>query len=230
MLTRNLFLSTLEPGDRAALSQHLRPVQWSVGQTLFEEGDRVDTVFFPSNAVVSLMTVLRDGRSVENANVGFETGVELLNAVTDSHTTSRVVVLIGGDAAAMPADRLRACLRERPSLAMHVMEQAQGSACRCGQTVACNAFHTASQRLARWLLTTADRVGEDRFPITQDFLAGVMGIQRTTVTSVALGLKDQGLVDYSRGRLTILDRRGLTAEACECYTPADAAGAAVTAA
>lgn len=230
MHTRNRFLSSLDTGDQAALIPHLRAVHVQTGQVLLQEGARVTTVFFPADSVVALMTVLADGRSVENATIGFETGVELLNAATGAETTSRVMVQLSGDGHLLPAEILRARMAESPTLARQVMTHAQGSACRCGQSVACNALHSATERLAKWLLTTADRVGSDRFPITQDFLAGIMGIQRTTVTAVASGLKAKALIDYTRGRMEILDRPGLIREACECYLPSTAAQAAATAA
>jgi CRP-like cAMP-binding protein len=230
MLTRNQFLSSLEAGDQAALIPHLRAVHLQAGEVLLQEGARVATVVFPAHAVVALMTVLSDGRSVENATIGFETGVELLNAAAGAETTSRVQVQIAGDGHVLPAEILRARMLESPTLVRQVITHAQGSACRCGQTVACNALHSATERLAKWLLTTADRVGAERFPITQDFLAGVMGVQRTTVTAVASALKAKGLIDYMRGRLEILDRPGLIGEACECYAPSTSARAAEAAA
>ncbi|MES2035752.1 MAG: Crp/Fnr family transcriptional regulator [Pseudomonadota bacterium] len=230
MNTRNQFLSALEAGDQAALIPHLRAIHVQAGQVLLQEGAPVATVFFPADAVVALMTVLSDGRSVESATIGFETGVELLNAAAGAETTSRVLVQLAGDGHLLPAEVLRARMAESPTLVRQVMTHAQGSACRCGQTVACNALHSATERLAKWLLTTADRVGSDRFPITQDFLAGVMGVQRTTVTAVASGLKAKGLINYMRGRLEILDRPGLIREACECYMPSATVQAATVAA
>lgn len=227
---RNRFLSTLDAEDREQLTPHMRRVALHLGQILFEEGAAVTIAYFPEDAVVSLMTVLIDGWTVESANSGFETGVELLNASTGSTTTSRVVVQMAGEAWALPSEALRARLLSSPKLVRHVMTHAQGSACRCGQAVACGALHGAQERLAKWLLITADRMGEDHYTITQEALAEIMGLQRTTVTAVAAHLKDMGLIDYRRGRLEIIDRDALTDAACECYASAGTRAQAANAA
>jgi len=217
MPRRNLFLNTLCEDDLICLRPHLHPVLLAAGDVLFETGDAVPTIYFPHDAVISLFTVFADGRSVENTTMGYETGVELLSAITGSQSTGRVVVQIGGQGVALPASILRSRMLESASLVLTIITDAKASARRCAEVLASNALGSVGERLARWLLVTADRTGHDSFRITQEGLADILAVQRTTVTAAASTLKGRGLIDYHRGQLTILDRDGLVSQAGHCY-------------
>ncbi|MBP7703670.1 MAG: Crp/Fnr family transcriptional regulator [Caulobacter sp.] len=226
MLTRNLFLADLAPGDLNVLTPNLRREVLEPGRVLFSEGQKPFTLYLPESVVVSVMTVMSDGRSVENANVGSEAALELLAVATDEVVSSRSVVQIGGEVTTMPAAALRARLADSPTLGQQILRHAKTAACRCGETLACNTLHPADARLSKWLLRTADRVGRNEFAITQEYLAGIMGLQRTTVTAVASRLKKDGLIGYTRGRMRVLQPEALRARACECYGDGPASGLA----
>jgi CRP-like cAMP-binding protein len=160
---------------------------------------------------------MRDGRYVETSTVGQESGVALLDAVTGEAVQSRVFAQIGGGAIRLDAVALRRRLAHSPVLLGLFMRHARANGLQSEQNVACNATHDIEQRLAKWLLMTADRVGSDRFMLTQDYMAVMTGSQRTTVSAAATRLKAARMVAYTRGQVTILDRAGLSARACECY-------------
>ncbi|MES2033097.1 MAG: Crp/Fnr family transcriptional regulator [Pseudomonadota bacterium] len=219
MPRRNLFLNTLDEDDLAYLRPHLRPVLLPAGDVLFEPGDVVPIVYFPHDAVISLFTVLADGRSAPSATIGYETGVELLSALTGSESTGRVVVQISGEGVALPASVLRDRMADSASLVTRILANANASACRCAEALASNTLGSVGERLARCLLVTADRTGAVSFRITQEGLADILAVQRTTVTAAASKLKGRGMIAYQRGQLTILDRDGLVALAGPHYHP-----------
>jgi len=192
-------------------------VSLSRGDSLFEPGDTASTVFFPSTAVVSVVTVMKDGRSVETGTVGYESVVALLDAVTEESVRSRIFAQVGGVGLRLPAAALRHRLRESPALLQLFLQHARANGLQAEQHVACNVLHQIDARLAKWLLMTADRVGGQSFMLTQDYMAVMTGSQRTTISAAAAALKAEGLIAYSRGNVTILDRRALTERACECY-------------
>ncbi|HEV7383381.1 MAG TPA: Crp/Fnr family transcriptional regulator, partial [Phenylobacterium sp.] len=184
---------------------------------LYEPGEAVDTLYFPSSACVSVVSVMRDGRIVETTTIGRESAPGLLDAVTDRPASSRIFVQVAGAALALPSAVYRKQLAESLGLVNLTLRHARGQAQQAELGVGCNLAHTADGRLARWLLMTQDRIGSDLLPLTQDYLAVMTGVQRTTVSLMAAALKKAKIIDYSRGLLTILDRPGLISQACECY-------------
>jgi CRP-like cAMP-binding protein len=213
----NFFLSALKSSDRDALSAHLFEVSLVAGEVLYEAGDHVDAVFFPGSACISRVTVLSDGKAVENSTVGRESVVSLIDAITGQPSRSRVFAQIGGSAIRLRAADFRAQLAASPELQKLTWMHARALGLQAEQGVACNAAHAANGRLARWLLMTQDRVGASVFPLTQDYMAVMTGVQRSTVSVMAATLKRAGVIDYSRGRLNILDRQALLQHSCECY-------------
>jgi CRP-like cAMP-binding protein len=213
----NFFLTALSADDLAALAPHLIEVGLSGGQVLFRPDQIVDTLYFPGSACVSIVTTMRDGKAVETATVGRESAVGLLDAATSSRSRSRVFVQVGGGAMRIAASKFRERLLESPSLARLTLMHARATAAQAEQGVACNIIHDVRGRLARWLLMTQDRVGADTFPLTQEYMAVMTGVQRSTVSVMAGHLKKAKVIDYSRGILTILDRPALIEHACECY-------------
>lgn len=213
---RNFLLSALGEADRLALMPDLVEVSLSPGQTLAEVGEMVETVYFPSSAVISVVTVMEDGRSVESQTIGRESGVGLINAAARTAAQSRSFAQIGGAALKLPAASLRRRLGVSSSLATQLMRHVHATLLQSQQFTACNVLHSADQRLARWLLMTADRTGSLSFPLTQEYMAIMTGVQRTTVSTLANGFRERGLIRYSRGHVEILDRENLEHASCEC--------------
>lgn len=213
---RNFLLSGLDDADRDALLPDLTEVSLAAGQVLYEVGDEARSVYFPSSAVASIVTVMSDGRSVESFTVGRESGVGLVSAAAEVAVQARVFAQIGGSALRLPATALRRRLADSPTLANHLLTHVHANLLQAQQFTACNVLHAAEQRLARWLLMTSDRTGSASFPLTQEYMSIMTGVQRTTVSALANGLKARGLIHYSRGHMQILDEAGLAKAACEC--------------
>jgi CRP-like cAMP-binding protein len=213
----NFFLSALKPNDLAALSCGLTEVVLAVGDVLFEAGEQPEAICFPGGACISLVTIMSDGRTIENATVGRESAVGLMEALTDRPSMSRSFAQIGGSAIRLSAAAFRARMLQSPALAHLALLHVRANAVQAEQGVACNAAHDVSGRLSRWLLMTQDRVGAKTFPLTQEYMAVMTGVQRSTVSLAASALKKHCLIDYSRGSVTIVDRAGLERQACECY-------------
>ncbi len=217
MIFRNYLLRALAADDLAALISVMRELTIPAGQVLYAAGSPVDAVYFPSNAVLSIVTDMRDGRSVETATVGFESAVGLLSALADQPAANAVFAQIGGAAIKIPAQDLRERAMASQPLLKLMLRFAQANASQAEQSVACNALHNVPARLARWLLMTDDRIGNDTVPLTQEYLSVMVGVQRTTVSAAAAELKAANLIRYVRGQIEIIDRPGLEQRACECY-------------
>ena len=198
------------------LAPLLSEVSLQRGEVVFPDGGPVSHVYFPSSAVLSVVTVMRDGRYVESNTIGREGGAGLLDAASDAHSYHRVFAQVPGSAIRLPAEAFRKRLSESPEFARLLFRHAFADAAQTQQFVACNVTHNAEQRLARWLLMTADRTGTRAFSLTQEYMAVMTGVQRTTVSAMASDFKDRGLIRYSRGHLEILDLAGLKMVACEC--------------
>jgi CRP-like cAMP-binding protein len=213
---RNFLLSAISKTDLDAIGPFLSEISLTKGQVLFEAGADIENVYFPSSAVLSVVAVMRDGRIAESNTIGREGCAGLLNAVGCTPATQRTFAQVPGAAFRLSAAILRQRLEESPKLVRLVFRHASAEAAQIQQFVACNVLHAAEQRLARWLLMTADRTGSDSFSLTQDYMAVMTGVQRTTVSAMASDFKSRGLIAYSRGNVMILDKPGLTAVACEC--------------
>lgn len=213
----NFFLAALSLRDRVALLPHLREVAIGRGEVLFNPHDTIDALCFPGSACVSVVNIMRDGRAIETATVGRESAVCLLDVMADQPVRARVFAQVGGSAMSLPAPIFRAGIAESGSLLKLALDHARANAVQAEQGVACNVMHDVRQRLARWLLMTHDRTGSDTFPLTQDYMAAMAGVQRTTVSAIAGVLKREGVIDYARGVITIRDRAKLLRAACECY-------------
>lgn len=214
---RNAVLSALTPSDAVALIPHLKEVAIGAGQMLCESGDLPAFVFFPSGAVISVVTLLSDGRSFETASIGFEGVTGLLPVLTGLPSASRSFAQIGGGAFQLSSATLRTLAADSPTLRKLLLRSVQITSSQAEQTVACNAYHHVSARLARWLLLTQDRVDSAVLLLTQEYLGVMVGALRSSVSLSASAFKQAGLIDYNRGRLEILDRAGLERRACECY-------------
>jgi CRP-like cAMP-binding protein len=215
--TRNYVLNAMRLEDLHALEPHLQDAPVVSGQILYEPGYPVDWVYFPSTAVLSVVTVMADGRTVESDTVGYESAVGVLCALGASASVSRTFTQIGGSTIRLSASRLRHRAEESASLRRLLIRYAQANLAQAHQSVACNALHDLTQRLCRWLLMSHDRTGGDEVRLTQQYLATMLGVQRTTVTEALRELASAGLIRQQRGAIHVLDRARMEAETCECY-------------
>lgn len=214
----NRLLAALTPRDFAVLEPHLDLVTLPRGKVLFEPGDEVTTTYFPCHrTMVSLLIVTRDGREVEAATIGREGAVG--GIVSEGHKPAfgRAVVQIGGEALAIATSHLEGAKGGSARFGDLFSRYADALLAQMMQSVACNALHRTEERCARWLLATHDRAGDKIIHLTQEALAEMLGVQRTTVTAVTGALQDRGLIRTHRGRVEVLDRKGLERAACECY-------------
>jgi CRP-like cAMP-binding protein len=214
---RNTLLSALGAADLAALFPVMKEGALASGQVLCEPGQAMDRVYFPSSAVISVVTVMQDGRDVETASIGHEGVAGLLSALTGISPATRMYVQMPGSAISLPAAALRDRVGESPALMKLSLRCAQATNMQTEQSVACNALHHLSARLARWLLICQDRVDSPIMILTQDYMGVMAGALRSSISIAASEFKRAGLIRYSRGLVEILDRAGLEDRACECY-------------
>jgi CRP-like cAMP-binding protein len=217
LIFRNYLLSALPESDKAALTPNCMEVSLGGGEIVFEPDRPVEFVLFPSTTVLSEVRVMADGRQVETATIGVESLSGLLSALTGEPARNRTFAQIAGGAIRLPAARLRAQAAASAPLMHLLLRHLHANSAQAEQSVACNALHHVAARLARWLLMTSDRTGRPTVALTQDYLAVMVGAQRTTVSGGAAALKARGLIRYSRGQIDIIDRAGLEHAACECY-------------
>jgi CRP-like cAMP-binding protein len=215
--SRNYLLRALAPADRTALEPGLGLSELASGEALYEPEYPVDWVWFPLTAVLSVVTVMHDGRTVESDTVGRESAVGILAAISSAVCTSRTFAQVPGHALRLSAARLRHQAEHSAGLRKLLMRHALANVAQAHQSVACNALHHVRARVCRWLLMTQDRTDSDIVRLTQQHLATMVGVQRTTVTELLRELADQGVVATHRGHIDILDRAGLEARVCECY-------------
>jgi len=214
---RNHVLNAISASDREALEPHLKLVSLASGDVLFEPEQPADRVYFPNTAVLSVMMVMEDGRTVETDTVGNESAVGILAALGASLSVNRTLTQIPGTASMIPAARLRQVTEESAVLRTLLLRHAQINLAQAHQSVACNALHGVEQRLCRWLLASQDRTDRDVVELTQQYLATMVGVQRTTITQVLRELTTAGLIRQGRRYIEILDRKGMETRACECY-------------
>lgn len=216
-LAQNSLLDALPAGDYAFLAPHLIQVELERGRLLYDPGDAIDHVYFPHDGVISLMTLMENGAAIESATIGPEGALGLMAAVAPRQSLSRAIVQTPLRAARIGAERLHEAWERSPVLRDLVDRHGEALYGHAIQSVACNALHSVEARFCRWLLTCHDRISTDTVALTQEFLADMLGVQRTTVTAVARSLQEKGLIRYRRGVVDIMDRAGLQALTCECY-------------
>jgi CRP-like cAMP-binding protein len=214
---QNSLLEALPAEDHARIAPHLAPVELERGRVLYDPGDRIDVVYFPHDGVISLMTLMENGAAIESNTIGPEGAVGLMAAVAPRQSLSRAIVQTPLHASRIAAERLHEAWEKSPALRDLVDRHTEALYGHAIQSVACNALHSVEARFCRWLLTCHDRISSDTVALTQEFLADMLGVQRTTVTAVARSLQEKGIIRYRRGVVDIIDRPGLTTLACECY-------------
>lgn len=214
----NRLLATLPADDFALLAPHLATVELERGRLLYDPGDRIDTVYFPQDGVISLMTLMENGTAIESATIGREGALGLSAAVVARQAMWRAIVQTPVRASRISAAQLHEAWKKSAKLRELVERHSEALFGHALQSVGCNALHSVEARFCRWLLTCHDRIANDTIALTQEFLADMLGVQRTTVTAVARNLQEKGAIRYRRGVVDIIDRAALKAMACECYT------------
>jgi CRP-like cAMP-binding protein len=213
----NRLLAALEPEDFALLEPHLEVVNLKRGQVLYEMGDVVRDAYFPHDAIVSLVNVMEDGGTVEVAVFGREGVLGLLGALATREAFGRYIVQMAGTASLIAFERLNEVRNARPAIRKLITNYGEALLAHTFQTVSCNAVHPVEARCCRWILAMHDRIEQDTLPLTHEFLAEMLGVQRSSVSVVTRTLQTAGLIRQSRGGITVTDRAGLEETACECY-------------
>ncbi len=194
----------------------LELVELELGQVLYEAGATLSHVYFPTTAIVSLLYVMQNGASAEIAVAGNEGLVGVSLFMGGGSTPSRGVVQSAGKSYRMPADFLKEAFKDAPVLHL-LLRYTQALITQMAQTAVCNRHHSVHQQLCRWLLLSLDRLEGDQLVMTQELISNMLGVRREGVTEEALKLQKAGVIEYSRGRITVLDRVQLEARSCECY-------------
>lgn len=217
MPDQNLLLRDLPASVLDKLKPRLRAQNFVPGQVLFTAGDKVSNIYFPRSGAISLVCELSGGQMIETAMVGHDSVVGGGAALDDRDAMYKAIVQIGGAGYALDVDTARHVARESEEFCRTIMRHEQLILAQAQQSAACNASHTLNERLARWLLHTRDVLGSDTFMLTQEFMAEMLGVRRTSVSIVAHALQLAGSVTYRRGHIKIEKPEVLQQSACECY-------------
>ncbi|MGQ9366985.1 Crp/Fnr family transcriptional regulator [Azospirillum sp. ST 5-10] len=216
MESGNHILGGLSPEEEGVLRPHLEAVALPHKMTLFGPDEEIAHVYFIERGCASLLNVLPDGEAVEVGTIGNEGLVGTAVVLDADRMPCQCDMQIPGDGWRMRSHAFKAAVRESDTLRSKLLRFAQAHFNQVAQTAACNRLHSIEERCARWLLMTRDRVGEE-FPLTQEYLAMMLGVRRAGVTVTARLLQNAGLIRYTRGRITILDPAGLDEVTCDCY-------------
>ncbi|MGI8619040.1 MAG: Crp/Fnr family transcriptional regulator [Gemmatimonadaceae bacterium] len=217
-LERNSLLRALSPADYEKVVRDASVVPLRLKQDLIEPGEAISHVWFPQSGLLSIVNDMDDGKtSIEVGVIGREGVAGLPLFYGKKNQPFRILVQVAGEAKRIPSDSFEETMKNVPSLEPLVHRYTLALMNQAGQQVACNRLHSLEQRCAKWLLTTHDHMDTEELPLTQEFLAIMLGVRRPGVTVVAQTLQGAGLIQYRRGRITITDRLGLERIACECY-------------
>lgn len=214
----NKLLAVLPPDIYERLQPRLELVPLKLGAVIYEAGGKQAHVYFPTDAIVSLLYVMKNGACAEIAGVGNEGLVGISLFMGGDTTPSRAVVQSAGHAYRLRAKLLKSEFEFGGALQHLLLRYTQALITQMAQTAVCNRHHSIEQQLCRWLLLSADRTPKKVLTITQELIANTLGVRREGVTEAAGKLQDAGLIEYSRGRITIVDRAGLEGRVCECYS------------
>lgn len=218
MFAENQILATLPTDVQKRLVSHLELITLAQGEVVYRPGDRITQLYFPINCLISITITMQDGATAEVGMVGNRdvAGVHAFignNELAQTEYTAQVA----GNAIKLEAQRLRQEFDRSAELRDVLLRYAQVFVVQTSQTAACNSLHTLEQRLPRWLLEVQERIGSDDLPLTQEFIAMMLGVRRAGVTQTAQKLQERKLIQYRRGHVQILNREGLQASACECF-------------
>ena len=214
---RNLILGALPADEYHRLTRDLESVSLTQGQVIYDSGNPINQVYFPNNGMVSLLSMTAEGEIVEVAMVGNEGMLGMPIVWGTNAAPYQVMVQIAGSGLALRAAVLKDELRRHGVLHDLLLRYTHALVSQISQSAICNRFHSISQRLCRCLLIAHDRMGSDDFLLTQEFIAHMLGSRRERITQAANALQMRDLIRYKRGRITILNPRGLESVSCECY-------------
>ena len=213
---KNRLLAALPAAEWRRWLPKLEPVDMPLGQVLCESGATMSHVYFPTTAIVSLLYVMENGASAEIAMIGYEGLVGISLFMGGESTPGRAVVQSAGKGYRLTAETIKNEFR-RPAVLHLLLRYTQALITQMAQTAVCNRHHSLDRQLCRWLLLSLDRLEGAELVMTQEVIANMLGVRREGVTAGALKLQNAGLIRYSRGHITVLDRRALELRACECY-------------
>jgi CRP-like cAMP-binding protein len=214
---KNHLLASLSAAEWTRSRKHFEPFDLVRGQVLLEVGEPLSHLYFPEDGIVSMVATFETGAMAETATIGPEGVVSVRAVLGGENALNRKIVQISGSSYRIEVRAVERLQREIPAFRLELLAYAQVFLSQAMQLVACNGVHSLEERCARWLLMYHDRSEEDRFPLTQEFWAEMLGVSRPAVNRVARALQDAGLISYGRGMVEIEDRRGLKKMSCECY-------------
>lgn len=213
----NRLLAALPPEDYQRLLPQLEFVVLELGQVLYQVGEPIDYVYFPHRSLISLVMVLQDGSTAEVGLVSGN-GIVGVSVILGSDISFNLaIVQVAENAMRLPAEHLKTEFQRGGALQALLLRYVQALLAQVSQTAACNRLHPIEARLARWMLLVQDAIHSDELQLTQEFIAQMLGVRRSGVTLAAGALQQAGLIHYNRGKITILNRKGLEALSCECY-------------
>ena len=213
----NQLLAQLPPEEMGRLLPHLKQVSFALGEVVYESGGRQSYIYFPTTAIISLLYLMEDGSSAEMGVAGNDGLVGIALFMGGDTVPNRAVVQSAGGAVRMRAKVLREEFARGGTFQRLLLRYTQALMTQMSQTAVCNRLHTIEQQLCRWLLLSHDRLDSDELVMTQELIANMLGVRREGVTHAAGRLQATGLISYVRGRIRILDRRGIERAVCECY-------------
>lgn len=215
--TQNHLLAALPPSDFERISSHLELIRMPLGQAIYESGGRLQHVYFPTTSIVSLLYVLADGASAEIAVVGNEGVLGVALFMGGETTPSRAVVQSEGYGYRLKSQLLKDEFKRAGPMMYLLLRYTQALITQMAQTAVCNRHHSIDQQLCRWLLLSLDRLSDNELTMTQELIANMLGVRREGVTEAAGKLRDEGIIEYHRGVIKILNRPKLEHKVCECY-------------
>ena len=214
---QNHLLAALPAADFERLGAHLEPVPLALGQMLYEPDEQLKHAYFPTTTIVSLHYVMESGASAESAGVGNEGMVGISLFMGGDTTSSSAVVQTAGHAYRLERRLLKQEFERGGALQRLLLRYTQALVTQMSQTAVCNRHHSVEQQLCRWLLLTLDRLPTNELVMTQELVAGMLGVRREGITEIAGQLQHAGIIRYRRGHISVIDRSGIEARSCECY-------------
>jgi CRP-like cAMP-binding protein len=213
----NHLLAALPADEFARLKLDLEPVSMSLGEVLYESGDKMTHIYFPTTAIISLLYIMQNGATAEIGIAGNNGLIGIALFMGGETTSSRAVVQSAGNAVRMKAEALKTAFALGGVFQSILLRYTQSLMTQISQTAVCNRLHSLEQQLCRWLLINHDQLQTDKLVMTHDLIANMLGVRREGVSIAAGNLQKKGLIKYVRGTITMLDRDGLEAAVCECY-------------
>ena len=214
---QNRLLARLSKAAFKRLLPQLEPIEFVTGQIIYEARAKIDYVYFPVRGVLSALAVMRDVVSIEVGNMGYEGAAGAFAFMGTAWSPNRVIVQADGEGVRIKAVDLEKAAENDAGLRSTLLRYHSYFVAQISQSVACNGLHQIPQRCCRWLLMSHDRAASNEFNLTHEFLAMMLGVRRSGVTEILIALREQGLIENSRGNIKIVHREGLEAACCECY-------------